>query len=183
MLEFSLFFALPSPGAKDDGRQQPEGHPAAADRRQDHCVRRQGRGRQNFLRRVLLGGGQHRHPQKDGRRRLRVLTRRERGSGSGKKQTKLTYYNDIQVKSKQEGKTTTNKHTHTHTDTHKRTHSLTLLIASKESCLIYLVTWKKSKPECVCECGEPQNVIIFSCFYVVYYRFFPPFYIKITQLY
>lgn len=58
-------------GAKDDGRQQPERHPAAADRRQDHRVRRQGRGRQNFLRGVLLGGGQHRHPQKDGRRRLR----------------------------------------------------------------------------------------------------------------
>lgn len=95
-------------GAKDDGRQQPEGHPAAADRRQDHCVRRQGRGRQDFLRRVLLGRGQHRHPQKDGRRRLR------RSAKKKKKQTNLTYYTDIQ-----EGNNiNTTKHTHSQTKTH-----------------------------------------------------------------
>lgn len=42
------------PGAEDDGRKQPEGHTAAADRGQDHHQRRQGRGRQDILRRVLL---------------------------------------------------------------------------------------------------------------------------------
>lgn len=120
-------------GAKDDGGQQPERHPAAADRRQDHCVRRQGRGRQNFLRGVLLGGGQHRHPQKDGRRRLRGADLGERYSLTAK-QKKITYYTDIQVrKKKKEGKTTnTHTHTHSHTHTYIRVNTVTLLIASKE---------------------------------------------------
>ena len=41
------------PGAEDDGGEQPEGHPAPADSGQDHHQRRQGRRRQDILRRVL----------------------------------------------------------------------------------------------------------------------------------
>jgi hypothetical protein len=62
----------PSSGIENDGRQQPERRPAPTDRGQDNLLRRQGRGRQNIIRGVLLGRGQHGHPQKDGRRRLIV---------------------------------------------------------------------------------------------------------------
>ena len=45
----------PSPlaGSEDDGGNEPEGHAAAADRRQDHPAAGQGRGRQDQLPGVL----------------------------------------------------------------------------------------------------------------------------------
>lgn len=61
-------------GTEDDGGQQLEGHAAAADRGQDDPVRGQGRGREDLVRGVLQRGGQHRHTQEDGRRRVDVYS-------------------------------------------------------------------------------------------------------------
>lgn len=58
-------------GVKDDGGQQSEGDPAAANCGQDDRLRGQGRGWEDLVRRVLLGGRQHGHTQEDGCRRLK----------------------------------------------------------------------------------------------------------------
>ena len=60
-----------SAGVEDDGREQPERHTAPTDRRQDYPLCRQGRRRENKLRRILRHCRQHRRAQENGGRRVR----------------------------------------------------------------------------------------------------------------
>lgn len=60
-------------GAEDDGGQQPEGHPAPADRRQNYPLRGQGRRRQNQFRGILQHCRQHGCTQENGCRCLKKL--------------------------------------------------------------------------------------------------------------